>query len=305
MTVGVDGVKSVVAAAILMVLTCAVEARIVTYSAGIENSQWYQAASIFECSLTHTVPNFGKAVFYHEAGEKLKFYLETVQSPMGNGEAALVVEAPDWAPGRQVKDLGMVKVTQTARPVTVGERLSTNMMAGLMDGMMPTITGTTWYASDGVRIRVNPVNFSQFYNDYQSCVATLLPVNFRQVERTIIQFEVDKAELTKQDKVLLDKVVLYVKADKTVSAIFVDGHTDSSGRRIANRRLSRDRAEVVTAYLVKKGLPPEQVTTRYHGERYPVVDNKTKASRVKNRRATVRLQRGEQAEQEEDATPME
>ncbi len=280
-------------------------AKVLTYSASIENSQWYQAASIFECSVTHSIPNFGKAVFYHEAGEKLKFFLETNQSPMAEGRAALVVEAPDWAPGRQVQDLGLVDVLRTRRPVAVGEVVSTNMMAGLMDGMMPTFTRKAWYSEDRIRVRVNPVNFSQFYNDYQSCVATLLPVNFRQVERTVVQFEADKAALNKEDKKALDKVVLYVQADKTVSAIFVDGHTDSSGRRITNRRLSRDRADAVTSYLVKMGLAPELVTTRYHGERYPVVSNKTKSNRERNRRATVRLQRGERAPIEDETAPAE
>ncbi|PID44522.1 MAG: hypothetical protein CSB48_01710 [Proteobacteria bacterium] len=267
-------------------------AGILTYAAGIEDSQWYHSASIFECSLTHTIPRFGKGVFYHEAGETLKFYLETTKSPMQAGKAALVLEAPDWSPGRQVRDLGFVKVVKSARPVTVGQRESSNMMAGLLDGLMPTLTRKAWYSEDRIRVRINPVNFSQFYNDYLACVGTLLPVNFRQVERTSLLFKSDKFALTSRHKKALDKVILYVNADKTVSTVFVDGHADASGRRIANRRLSRSRAEAVTAYLVEHGISPDLITTRYHGERYPAASNKTKSDRARNRRATVRLQRG-------------
>ncbi len=268
------------------------QAGTLTYVSGIENSQWYYSASIFECSITHTIPRYGKGVFYHEAGETLKFYLETTKSPMQSGKAALVLEAPDWAPGRQVQDLGYVGVVKTTRPITLGQRKSNRMMAGLMAGMMPTFTRKAWYSEDRVRVRLNPVNFSQFYNDYLTCVGTLLPVNFRQVERTVLLFKTNKFELTSQHKNNLDKVVLYLNADKTVSAVFVDGHADASGRRISNRRLSKKRAEVVTDYLVKRGVSPELITTRFHGERYPAVSNKTKVNRARNRRATVRLQRG-------------
>lgn len=44
-----------------------------SYGAGISNSQWYLAESVFECSLVHEVPGYGRAVFSHRAGEKLSF----------------------------------------------------------------------------------------------------------------------------------------------------------------------------------------------------------------------------------------
>ncbi|ARU57517.1 peptidoglycan-associated (lipo)protein [Oleiphilus messinensis] len=267
----------------------------VTFVAGIEASQWYISTSIFECSLTHSIPDYGKGVFYHEAGEPLKFYLEAYKNPMRSGEAALVIEAPDWLPGTRVTDLGYVPVGQSTRPVTVMPHNSTMMMASLMEGRMPTFTRKAVYADESVRVRINPVNFKAFYNDYLACVATLLPVNFRQVERTVVLFEVDKAVLTKEDLKSIDNVVLYVKADPSVSSIFVDGHTDSSGRRIYNRRLSKERAEVVTQYLVDHGIKEELITTRYHGERYPAVSNKTFDSRKRNRRSTIRLERGPRA----------
>ncbi|MBC7183097.1 MAG: OmpA family protein, partial [Marinobacter sp.] len=52
-----------------------------SYGAGIENSQWYLAESVFECRLVHEVPGYGRAVFYHRAGENLSFFLEA-ESPL-------------------------------------------------------------------------------------------------------------------------------------------------------------------------------------------------------------------------------
>ncbi len=263
-----------------------------TYGADISSSQWYLSASIFECSLTHPIPRYGKGVFYHEAGEKLKFYLNANANPMASGKAALVIEAPQWRPGYGVQNLGLVPVADSNKPIVVGRKNARNMMEGLMDGMTPTFTRKAWYNDESVRVQVSSINFPDFYQDYLSCVASLLPVNFRQVERTKVLFEVDKAELTERDKQLLDNVVIYVKADSAVTSIVVDGHTDSSGRRIYNRRLSKDRAEAVRTYLIESGISEEMITTRYHGERYPVVANTNKRNKAQNRRTTVRLEKG-------------
>ena len=96
-----------------------------------------------------------------------------------------------------------------------------------------------------------------------------------------------------------------MNADSTVTAIYVDGHTDSSGRRIYNRRLSKARAEAVTDYLIKGGIPATIIQTRYHGERYPVVKNTSKANKAQNRRTTVRLMRGDDAGSYEPGDPVD
>lgn len=70
-----------------------------SYGAGIENSQWYLAESVFECRLVHEVPGYGRAVFNHRAGESLSFFLESDSTPMRPGRGSLVVEAPAWRPG--------------------------------------------------------------------------------------------------------------------------------------------------------------------------------------------------------------
>lgn len=273
-----------------------------TFTAGIEKSQWYLSASIFECSLTHTIPNYGRAVFYREAGEDLMFYLDTSRNLMREGQAALVVEAPRWRPGSGVRNLGFVDVKASElRPISVNQARASQMMDGLMAGMVPTFTRRALYNEETVRVEVSSVNFSGFYDDYLACVASLLPMNFRQVERTAIFFRSDESVLTEVDRLSLDKVAFFVKADPSVTAIFVDGHTDATGRRIHNRQLSKNRAEAVSDYLVAKGLDENMITVRYHGERYPVAGNRGAGDKARNRRTTVRLERGTAPPPEEDS----
>ncbi len=266
-------------------------AKAVTYSAGIENSQWYLSSSIFDCSLTHDIPNFGKAVFEHRAGERLRFYLAPVVNPLKPGLASLVIEAPAWRPGSSVHDLGTVKVAKGDRPVTIGPRPAAQMMASLQAGMMPALTRAAWYGKEPVEVRLSSVNFSPKFADFQSCVSGLLPVNFDQVVRTTVLFGDNKSTLTASDMAKLDRVILYVKADQTVTNIYVDGHTDSTGRRLYNRLLSKGRAEAVTQYLIDHGVPAAKITTRYHGDRHPIVRNNSPVDRARNRRATILLER--------------
>lgn len=264
-----------------------------TYSAHLDKSQWYLSASIFECSVVHDIPDYGKGVFYHEAGEELIFWTSVIQNPMAPGKAALVIEASSWRPGNPIQNLGYVEVSDSTKPLQVERKRATVMMQGLLAGMTPTFTRKAWYSDESIRVQLNSINFSSVYNGYQNCVAGLLPVNFRQVERSKVHFETDKAELTEADFKQLDLVSLYVNADSSVNAIFIDGHTDNTGGRIYNRRLSKERAEVVRDYLVSKGIPDVIIRTRYHGERFPVVGNKTKENKALNRRTTVRLERGQ------------
>ncbi|MDX5299510.1 MAG: OmpA family protein, partial [Gammaproteobacteria bacterium] len=175
-----------------------------TYGAGIENSQWYVSASIFACSLTHSIPQFGQAVFHHEAGEKLRFHLNAQAPLFASGNAALVIEAPPWRPGQPVNDLGPVPVSRDAgRVVDLDHRLATQMIQGMLSGMMPTFTRKAWYGDETIRVRISGINFASFYQDYQNCVAGLLPVNFAQVERTSVLFGAGERELDDEDKALL------------------------------------------------------------------------------------------------------
>ena len=55
--------------------------------------------------------------------------------------------------------------------------------------------------------------------------------------------------------------------------------------------MSKGRAELISQYLARRGIPESWITVRWHGERYPAVSNASKAGRAKNRRVTVRLER--------------
>lgn len=263
----------------------------VSYQAGIEESRWELETSIFQCRLTHAIPSFGSAVFEHEAGEDIRFLLDATEKVHFENGAALVAEAPPWRPGILTTEIGKIKAGKPGE-LEVQTKYAKAMLAALHKGLMPTFTTPQWYGTDEyLRVSVSAVNFRSVYNDYVGCVAKLLPVNYRQVARTAVLFPPAEWRLSDSTRERLDLIALYVLNDNSVQSVYVDGHSDNAGRRLANRDLSKKRAELVTEYLVKKGVSAEMITTRYHGERYPVVPNTSKDNRARNRRVTIRLEK--------------
>lgn len=261
-----------------------------TFSAGIENSRWILSDSVFACTLTHPVPGYGEAVFYHRAGESLRFFLQPVRNPMRAGEAALVIEQPSWKAGKPVDDLGYVRVADDHdRPVELSSGTSERMLASLRDGRRPTFTRRARQSDRAVRVRLNHVNYGSPHRSFRRCQSELLPVNYDQVQRTVVLFDLDESHLSQEARERLDDVALYVKADDRITQIYVDGHTDSIGTPLRNRELSEARADAVAGYLREQGVPEDQLVTRFHGDRYPVAGVETPGPR--HRRATVRLER--------------
>ncbi len=72
--------------------------------------------------------------------------------------------------------------------------------------------------------------------------------------------------------------------------VVIEAHTDSSGDRMANLKLSQKRADSVRHYLIDHfKIDPFRIEAVGFGEEKPVADNGTKEGRVKNRRAVAIL----------------
>ncbi len=257
-----------------------------SYGAGISNSQWYLAESVFECSLIHEVPGYGRAVFRHRAGEDVSFFLESESHLMRPGRGSLVVEAPPWRPGIAPRPVGTVDVSDGRRQVSLETRYAVILAQSLLNGMRPTVTRASWYDGSPVRVQVSNINFNGEYQRYRSCATNLLPVNIDQIGRSRVLFATGSKKLSAEDIELLDNIVAYLRADSTVERVFVDGHTDDIGSRIDNRALSEDRANAVADYLKNRGVDSNLITVRAHGDQYPA-----SSQRADNRRTTIRLQR--------------
>ncbi len=262
----------------------------VTFRAAVDGVEWLVEGSPFACQLIHPIPSFGAALFEQEAGEDVEFKLNPAQTQQLRGNVRLIAEAAPWSPGMAPRRITDVPVQQGQVSVT-GEHAA-SVLAALHQGLMPTFTGQNWYGShQTVTVNVLSVNFQSAYEEFLECLVQLLPVNYRQIARTAVLFPTAEHQLSDATRRRLDLIAQYVLTDETVQQIFVDGHTDNDGRRLLLRDLSQRRADEVTRYLVSQGVDESMIITRFHGDRYPVVENDTAENRQRNRRVTIRLER--------------
>ncbi|WP_437310272.1 OmpA family protein [Sorangium sp. So ce388] len=100
-----------------------------------------------------------------------------------------------------------------------------------------------------------------------------------------VQFDTDKAIITKAGDELLDEVAGVLKEHPEITKIEVQGHADSSGARLHNQQLSQARAVSVMNALVVRGIDKVRFTAKGYGQDVPIADNGTAQGRQLNRRA--------------------
>jgi outer membrane protein OmpA-like peptidoglycan-associated protein len=74
------------------------------------------------------------------------------------------------------------------------------------------------------------------------------------------------------------------------TVVDIEGNSDSAGSRELNMSLSKQRAETVKSYLMKKyGYPSVRMRTVGNGPDKPIDSNDTPEGRDKNRRTDIKV----------------
>ncbi len=99
-----------------------------------------------------------------------------------------------------------------------------------------------------------------------------------------IKFDFNKATLKPESYPVLDEAAKILKTHPDIK-VELQGHTDSVGSDAYNLRLSRSRANSVTAYLISNHrIDAARLMAGGYGERRPVATNATDEGRAQNRR---------------------
>lgn len=112
-----------------------------------------------------------------------------------------------------------------------------------------------------------------------------------EVAKTItINFKVGSTKLSADAKAALDEIAEQAKSGKG-QVIQVAGFASADGNEALNRRLSRERAEAVTSYLIENHDISQRriITPLGYGETHAAADNSTRDGRVQNRRVEVAI----------------
>jgi|GEM_PF-810462 len=106
------------------------------------------------------------------------------------------------------------------------------------------------------------------------------------IDLTSVEFEPGTAELTADDRALLDDAADQLR-DRLDEPIDVHVHTDNVGDPDVNLLLSQDRADAIVTYLSERGVANILLTPRGFGASRPVADNSTEQGRADNRRVEL------------------
>jgi outer membrane protein OmpA-like peptidoglycan-associated protein len=113
------------------------------------------------------------------------------------------------------------------------------------------------------------------------------PVTKKVVPRAVY-FDFDKSNIRPDARATLDEAVRILKAEPG-QIVIAEGHTDSKGTDQYNEALSLRRARAVRDYLIKGGIPANDIKVEGFGESKPVASNETDEGRQQNRRVELRL----------------
>ena len=101
-----------------------------------------------------------------------------------------------------------------------------------------------------------------------------------------LKFQTGKSFLSKKQLAFLDEAVEALNKYPNVK-VDVSGNTDNTGAEKLNKKLSANRASVVSKYLISKGIMADRLILTANADTKPVGDNKTKAGRGLNRRTDL------------------
>jgi outer membrane protein OmpA-like peptidoglycan-associated protein len=141
------------------------------------------------------------------------------------------------------------------------------------------------YAAARVR-RGGPEAFAASAQDVQARYGAALAAQPLPPAQFMLFFVDGKDELTDESKLIVDGVFAEI-AKRPVPDVIVIGHTDTVGTDAANDVLSRQRADVVRAGFVARGLATDKVLTVGRGKRDPAVATGDGVAEPRNRRVEI------------------
>ena len=111
-------------------------------------------------------------------------------------------------------------------------------------------------------------------------------------ESVTVHFETAGAVLKfkPEEQAIVDELCAVMAEDQSLHVV-ITGHTDNTGNPDQNLKVwGKKRAESLKAYMVSKGVSPDQIRCESKGQLEPVADNSTREGRALNRRANIRFE---------------
>ena len=232
------------------------------YQAPLLDAKWQVKTAKLACQLTHHIPNSGRAVFIHEAGEPLRFQL-VLENENSVTEASVKVSPAPWqhdgGGGR------LFPVSAVEKQGLVGQRLSVQgqtaeiMLAGLVKGRFPKFIYRSQRSDlvDESRVLVSSVRFQEVYGRFQSCRLKLPPFGLKDFQGLRFYFHKHQAHLPTRLHRILPNLAAYLTALGKGQVVIMDPAAGVNGKE--GRHWFQKRWQKIRQVLKSSGLPEKRL----------------------------------------------
>lgn len=253
------------------------------YQQPFEQARWQIVADPFSCQLQQEVIGLGTVQFTAEPLAPIKLILMLDQPNLEVTEASVAVVDAAW---------------QAAALKQAGPRFSASVIINnsiefiehpLL--LLQQLHLGYWLQfsllteQNAINLTLSSIEAAQAVNRFRHCVTQLAPLTWQYAKDQELEMAAGQRTLSASQRQIISDLVKYLQYDPAVKRVLIDGHADDTRDQLANRLLSRERADDVAAYFLELGVKSSMLEVRAHGNRYPVAANQS------NRRVVIRLVR--------------
>ena len=265
-------------------------ATVLHYEAPLHQAKWQVQGSPLVCRLSHDIGFYGNAEFVRFAGREIYLSVSVDQGGPRSGKAKLKARPASWQHGLRERNLGSVRYRGGSDPFRFSRLQVRRVLASLELGMQPALHYHSAQSGVGeVEVVLSSMKFRDGLEDFRSCMASLIPVDYESASNSHILFNSSKVMLDKSAMYRLNAIAAFVASDPDIKRVEIAGYSDNIGTRGENYVLSRQRAVAVREYLLSRKVPAEILSFDYYGEHKPTTSNRSSKGRAANRRVEVKL----------------
>ena len=280
-------IKSTAVLSLLVFLSNSAHAKPI--QAPLDKVDWQFSGDRFSCKLTKDLKFDGSVAFIANSAQPYLVSFTSSQRPYFVGEISLSVNYSPWEQNKPLRQLLQGEENGLEGLIFTGNESLHYLLNEMEKGAWGQISVTDNEHHEVKSWDIPSVNFSSSYQAFKSCLGQLLPMGYEQAKDNTFLFGTSESQMSSAQRQMLSDIARYIRYDRDVTALLIDGHTDLTGASLNNLWLSRKRAQAVADELVSMGVKRELIQLRAHGQRYPVVEGTSGTANQQNRRVQLRL----------------
>jgi len=260
------------------------------FQAPLTKTEWQVTSEPLQCVLSQHIDGFGVAKFSRKTGGPFSLIFTSRSHPSEAGVASFEIAQAPWQNSEEREVLKTVHIQKNQRRFEITGDLAKEALTHIQEGRFPTLRYSSHNMREEISALLSTVHLNDVMPKFEQCLADLHPDTFEDIRKLTVYFISEKSDLSDKSKASLKRIADYVKIDKTVKRIHIDGYTDNFGKRKLNIELSEARALSIKNYLMEQnGIPENLITTAFHREFNQAKTNKTAKGRSYNRRAELEV----------------